>query len=104
MPVASVVEYDLDVSFSACGARGCYGLAILLQREARAYHLFEFYLGREAERQGEAARLFSFVLFDAVGVAAGEADFLVPECCEVEAALRCWHSYELRLSARLCEA
>src|SRR5215210_4643941 len=98
-----MVEDDFDVSFAACGAGGCYGLAVLPKREAGADQLFEFYLGREAERQGEAGRLFSLVLFGAVSVAAGEVDFFVPERGEVEAAFRGWHPDERRLCARLCE-
>src|SRR5919107_4450528 len=95
---SSMVEDHFDVALPAGGPRSGNGLAVFLEPEPRSDHFFQAYLGRQAEGEGEAARRFSFVLFDAVGVAPAEAYLLVPERGEVEAALRGGHPHEGRLA------
>src|SRR5919112_4930915 len=99
-----MVEDDFYLPFSTrrpgCGD----GLPVVLQPEVRAYECLQPYLRGEAECELEAARLFSIVLLDAIGVASGETDFFVPEGGQIQSALRTWHADERNLSARSRQA
>src|SRR5919112_3244407 len=99
-----MVEDDFYLPFSTrrpgCGD----GLPVVIQPEVRAYECLQPYLRGDAECELEAARLFSIVLLDAIGVASGESDFFVPEGGQVECALRAGHADERDLATRARQA
>src|SRR5215217_4569307 len=95
-----MIEDHLDVSFASGRAGGCDGLLVGFQREAGAHECLQAHFGGDAECECEAARFVSFVLFDAVGVAAGELDLFVPEGGEVQCAFCAWHPDERDVAAR----
>src|SRR5919202_4772409 len=99
MADGSQIEDDLYVAVSPGGAGGGDRLPVLPQSEARPYQGLQLYPWRDAERQLEALHPLALVLFDGVGVGAGELYFLVPEGGEIQAAPRGRHPDERHLPA-----